>query len=209
MAEIRHRTVRANGIRMHVAEAGAGCPGRHVPRLAGALVLLAAPARRARGRRLPRDRPGHARLRRDRRAGGPGRVPDLGHLRRHPGAPRRARARARGRRRPRLGRPSRLAVRPPASRPVPEAGRPQHALLAPGAGAADPDAPRAVRRGRLLHAVAPDARPVGGGARGRPPRQPPEDLQGLRARRATSGRWPRSAAAAGACSAACPRKAAS
>ena len=86
----------------------------------------------------------------------PAAVPDHGHLRRHPGAPRRARARARGHRRARLGRLSPLAVRAPPPRAVREAGRPQHAVRAPGPGAADPGAPRAVRRGRLLHALAPD-----------------------------------------------------
>ena len=50
MSEITHRTVETNGIRMHVAEQGAGPLVSSVPRLPRVLVLLAPPARRA-GRR--------------------------------------------------------------------------------------------------------------------------------------------------------------
>ena len=68
MTEITHRTVEANGIRMHFAEAGEGplvllCHG--FPEI---LVFLAASADGARGGRFPRRGAGHARLRPDRPA---------------------------------------------------------------------------------------------------------------------------------------------
>ena len=62
------KTTTANGIHMRYAEAGSGPAGAVLPRLAGILVLVAAPARGGQRGRLPLRRARHARLRRHRGA---------------------------------------------------------------------------------------------------------------------------------------------
>ena len=158
---VEHRFVDANGVRVHVAEAG---PERAPPRradpppsrLAAALVHVAAGDRRPAGR-LPPDRPGPARLRLERGAGPRLRRRDV---RRRPGrAARRARDRARVRDRPRLGRLDRGPARPP----PPRSGRADAGLQR--AASVDASHSQARRRelAQLVHVGDRDARarPVG------------------------------------------------
>ena len=44
MAELKHRVVISNGIRIHLVEAGKGSAGSDDPRLSGIVVLVAASA---------------------------------------------------------------------------------------------------------------------------------------------------------------------
>ena len=150
MTATKHSTVETNGIRMHVAEEGAGplvllCHGfpeswyswRH---------QLRALARR----RLSRRRARHARLRKDRstRADRPVHAP--ASRRRH-GRPARRPGRATGGdRRSRLGRAGGLAYSADAPRPLPRCWRPQRSVSATLASASnDGDAPRPTTNGSI------------------------------------------------------------
>ena len=118
VTEIAHRTVEANGIPIHLAEAGKRAARPVLPRLSRILVFVAPSAEGAGRGRLSRRRAGHARLWPD----GPARrhrpVHAVPPRRRHGRRARRA-ERARGRhRRPRLGRAGRLALRASSARPL-------------------------------------------------------------------------------------------
>ena len=156
MSDVRHRTVETNGIRMHVAEQGDGPARAPLPRLPRVLVLLAPPARGARGRGLPRGGARHARLRPDRPAGGDRPVHAAPPGRRHGGPGRRAGRRARGDRRPRLGRARRLARRAPAARPLPRGDRAQRAVPAARLG---PPVHRRCRRPTTRSSTSSTSRP--------------------------------------------------
>src|SRR5216117_3008141 len=170
-AEILHRIVDTNGIRMHVAEAGEGppvvmCHGfpeswyswrRQLVALAEAGYHAVAP-----DMRLWQDRPAGA----DRglHAAAPRRRPR--------GLARRARRIDGGDRRARLGRARRLARGTAAARSVPGRDRPERAVHpAPGDAPDHHDATH--RRRDLLPALLPGARRRGGRAGTRPARDHP------------------------------------
>lgn len=138
--------------------------GGAVPWLAGTLIFLASPDPGARGRRLPRCRSRHARLRPERSAGGRFSLFDLRHRRRRRW-PRAGARRAQGDGgRPRLGRAGGVARGAVPARHLHGRGGPQRAAAVQGARqAARSAAPE--RRHQFLLAILPDARRGRGGVR--------------------------------------------
>jgi hypothetical protein len=162
--------------------AGGGPPDHPLPWVPGVLVFLAPPASGSRGRRVPCGGTRHARIRPDRSARGDRSVHAPSPRRRH-GGPARWPWRGVGRdRRPRLGRPRRLARGPAAPRSLPRGRRAERAVPAARRGPSDlrhaPDGRRAV-----LPALLSGAGRGRSGARARrPPLAPPHPIRELRGR---------------------------
>ncbi len=125
---------------------GVGASGGIAPRLAGVVVLVAAPVAGACGCGLSRGRAGHARLWKDRCAQGDRRLRHPEADRRHRGTPRRARREVRGGRGARLGRRRRVALSAALPRSIPRIGGDERALPRALARVADRDPEEGLRR---------------------------------------------------------------